>query len=310
MYIDVMNIVLVSIGNFQEYILSNLRQLIRLGHTSIYVITNQEYEFHFAEFGKKVTCIFYHLLQDDFEYHKHTQIDKMFRNGFTMFTSSRFFYLYAFMKQYNIENVLHLENDVPIYYHTDVLEQKIDKQYMYIPVDSYHRAIASIVYIPHHMILGNVLAHYSFEQNDMTNFSMLSNRFPQWIKTLPIASSSMVKTEEQTYVTKNWDQFQMIFDAAAIGQYLGGVDPRNISGNSQGFVNDTCVIKYNEYGFRWSNSFGDKVTCRVSNEEACSPLPKDTNEDGILRPFLVNGGFMIPIFNLHIHCKNVDNFTG
>jgi hypothetical protein len=283
-----MNIVLVSVGNFQEYILSNLRQLIRLGHTKIYVITNQEYEHHFAEFGGKVKCIFHHLLQDDFEYEKHTQLDKTFRNGFTVLTSSRFFYLYAFMKQYNIENVLHLENDVPIYYHTSVLEQKIDKQYMYIPVDCYHRAIASIVYIPNHTLLGNILAHYTFDQNDMTNFSTLSQQFPQWIHTFPIASPSMANTEEQNYVTQNWNQFNMIFDAAAIGQYLGGVDPRNISGNSQGFVNETCVIKYNEYGFRWS---------------------KDT-EDGILRPFLVNEGFMYPIFNLHIHCKSVDKFTG
>jgi hypothetical protein len=283
-----MNIVLVSIGNFQEYILSNLRQLIRLGHTNIYVIINQEYEPYFAEFGKSVKCIYYHLLQDDFDYHKHSQLDKTFRNGFTVFSSSRFFYLYAFMKQYNIENVLHLENDVPIYYHTSILEQKIHKQYMYIPVDCYYRAIASIVYIPNHTLLGNILAHYSFDQNDMVNFSTLSQQYPQWIHTFPIASPSMANTEEQNYVTQNWDQFRMIFDAAAIGQYLGGVDPRNISGNSQGFVNETCVIKYDQYELIWSY---------------------DESEDGILRPYLIYDGLIYPIFNLHIHCKNVDKFT-
>ena len=29
-------------------------------------------------------------------------------------------------------------------------------------------------------------------------------------------------------ITKNFKHYNAIFDAAAIGQYLGGIDPRNI----------------------------------------------------------------------------------
>ena len=38
-----MKIILVSIGNFQEYILNNIEQLLKLEISNIYVITNQIY---------------------------------------------------------------------------------------------------------------------------------------------------------------------------------------------------------------------------------------------------------------------------
>ena len=283
-----MNVVLVCIGNYQEYILSNIRQLIRLGHSSIYVITEPEFVKNFAEFQQGVTCIDVNKLQEKFEYHKKTKLNGYFRNGFTIFTSSRFFYLYAFMKKYNVEHVLHLENDVPIYYHTDILEDKIDRGHVYIPVDSLNRAIASVVYIPNFTILGLILEHYAVDQNDMVNFSNLVKNFPGWFRTFPIGSSSMATTEEEKYVTKNWEQFNMIFDAAAIGQYIGGVDPQNISGDSRGFINETCTIKYNKYEIVWEE---DTVF-------------------GIRRPFLIHQNDVFPIFNLHIHCKELDKYTG
>jgi len=78
----------------------------------------------------------------------------------------------------------------------------------------------------------------------------------------------------------------MIFDAAAIGQYIGGVDPRNIPGDTRGFINETCVVKYNDFTIEW--------TC---------------GDDGIKRPFLCHENNKIPIFNLHIHCKRVSDYT-
>ena len=50
---------------------------------------------------------------------------------------------------------------------------------------------------------------------------------------------------------ENFQEFNSIFDAAAIGQYLGGVDPRNSPGDTRGFVNETCVVNYDKYEFTW-----------------------------------------------------------
>ena len=76
----------------------------------------------------------------------------------------------------------------------------------------------------------------------------------------------------------------MIFDAAAIGQYLGGVDPRNIEGDTRGFINETCIIKYNKYKFEWI-----KI-------------------DELFIPHIIIDSNKYKICNLHIHCKNLKNF--
>ena len=52
-----MNIVLVCINNFQEYILDNITQLIKLQHENIYVITNPQFFQAFDRFSGKVKLI-------------------------------------------------------------------------------------------------------------------------------------------------------------------------------------------------------------------------------------------------------------
>ena len=84
--------------------------------------------------------------------------------------------------------------------------------------------------------------------------------------------------------TENFDKFNCIFDAAAMGQYLGGINPKNVTHNTVGFINETCVIKYNQFKFIW-------ITI-----------------NGIKRPFLKTGDSIIQIFNLHIHHKDLHNF--
>jgi hypothetical protein len=288
-----MNIVLVSIGNFQEYILINIRQLIRLGHTSIFVITNRDFFSKFSEFIDNdldneniVKLIDASTLTDKFQYHSKTTMNVNFRDAFWVFTSSRFFYIYAFMEKYDISNVIHLENDVPIYYNCDILESVLDKKKIYIPMDSNDRAIASIIYIPTAILLEKVLSQYHLNKNDMENFSIIARNSPELFSFFPICIPREYDNHEQEMVTQLFSKFGMIFDAAAIGQYLGGVDPRNISGDTTGFINETCVIKYNEFDFCWISDV-----------------------DEIKRPFMKFREQTIPIFNLHIHCKNLEKFV-
>ena len=110
-------------------------------------------------------------------------------------------------------------------------------------------------------------------------------KIPECFETFPIAPLDCNDSEEQQVVSKKFNNFNMIFDAAAIGQFLGGVDPRNIPGDTTGFINETCVIKYDRYGFDWNI------------------------DNGIRKPFLIDyNGDKIPIFNLHIHCKCLEKF--
>ena len=268
-----MNIVLVCLNNFQEYILTNIDQLVKLGHESIYVITNADL---FHHFDNKVKLINANELDETYHFYQKTHLDKSFRNGFWTLTSLRFFYIYEFMKKYNIHNVVHLENDVLIYYNCNSLSFD---NYIYIPFDSFQRNIASIMYIPSSDIFKQCLDHYNFTKNDMENFVNIKNK-TGLIKNLPIFPNTTTSNPEVNFVCSNYELFNCIFDAAAMGQYLGGVDPRNDAGNTIGFVNETCVIKYNQYTFLWEDK----------------------------KPYLVINEKKYNIFNLHIHSKNLIKF--
>jgi hypothetical protein len=279
-----MNIVLTCLDNFQEYILTNIEQLIKLNHKNIYVITNSHLFNKFENHKDKITLIDSNTLNDRYNYASKTTLNKTFRNGFWYLTSMRFFYIYEFMKQYNIEDVIHLENDVLIYYNCDEIINKFDKKYIYIPFDSYKRNIASIMYIPNATVFKKIIDNYDINKNDMENFSIIKQR-TELIQNLPIFINNNSLTIEQKFVSTNSDKFPFIFDAAAIGQYVGGVDPKNSPGNTVGFINETCVIKYNNY----------KIIFKIV--------------DGLNKPFIIIHDKEYPIFNLHIHSKNLVKFV-
>jgi hypothetical protein len=285
-----MHVVLTCINNFQEYILTNIKQLVRLGHTSICIITDRIFFAKFSEFSENITLVAVEDLADSYNYNQNTRLDNTFRGGFWALTSARFFYLYEFMRSRDIENVIHLENDVLIYHNVDhVLDFKIaDKTKIYLPFDTFTRNIASIMFIPNHTIFKSVLDKYDFSKNDMENFSVIQAQ-TGIIENFPIFISDPNGSPEYQFVTKNFSQFNMIFDAAAMGQYLGGVDPRNIPGDTRGFVNETCIIKYNQYQFIWNAIDGIKCPFIVVKDE-------DGNDCSY------------PIFNLHIHSKALENF--
>jgi len=278
-------VVLVSVGMFQEYIVENLKQLLELGHEHrIYVITNTQFFSRLDEFAGRIHLVEAETLvamdATEFDAHHRMDVDRGFRDEFWVHTSSRFFYLYYAMRSLHLTSVFHIENDVLLYHSVDVLLPGIDPAYMYIPFDSHERSIASVVYIPRHDILRGVLEEYDFSKNDMYNFSQIRAR-TGLLRGFPIFPSGIDPALDA--VTPHYSDFGgMIMDAAAMGQYLGGVDPRNIHGDSTGFVNETCLVKYNQYQFYWDHH----------------------------KPFLrISPTLSVPIFNLHIHSKCLYAFS-
>ena len=281
-----MNIVLVCVGNFQAYIYVNVAQLLRLGHQNIYILTNTDLLQHFAEynFETRVKIINVDTLNDTFRYYEKTGLDKDYRGGFWALASMRFFYIYEFMEQYNIDDVIHLENDVLIYYNCTEITNRVGRQFVYMPFDTLNRNIASIMYIPSASVFRRVLENYDYTLNDMENFSRIRSK-ANIIRNFPIYPSNNSLNSEIRFVSENFDNFGFVFDAAAIGQYLGGIDPRNYPGDTRGFVNETCVIKYNKFNFIWGTL------------------------DGMKKPFIIINDMKFPIFNLHIHHKNLQDFV-
>lgn len=281
-----MNIVLVCLNNIQNYIFDNINQLLNLKHENIYVIITRNLNTYFEAYSDKIKLIIGDDLYDSNDYLNKTNLNKIFRNGFWVLTSLRLFYINEFMKKYNIKDVIHIENDVLLYYNCNNIINLFNKQYVYMPFDCYNRNILSIMYIPSFEIFENVLKYYDVNKNDMENFVHIKNKtnLIESFPIFPIIENLTNVDNEVKFVSKNFDIFGYVFDAAAIGQYLGGVDPTLIAGNTVGFVNETCIIKYNQYNFEW------KIV------------------DNLKKPFLKINNVDYPIFNLHMHSKNLIKF--
>jgi hypothetical protein len=181
------------------------------------------------------------------------------------------------MKQQGLKHVIHLENDVLLYSDMNYdFEEKI-----YIVMDTENRCIPGIIYIPNHELFDLVTKEYNYSRNDMENLAMFYHRHKDIVNTFPIIDNSV----EPSIYNQMFDKFNCIFDGAALGQYLGGVDPRNIPGDTIGFVNETCIFQFDKYQFKW-----------IKKNEYYIPHIQINNR-------------MIQINNLHIHSKYLHKFT-
>ena len=55
-------------------------------------------------------------LDESYQFYSKTSLNKPFRNCFWTLVYLRFFYIYAFMNKCNVKDVIHLENNVIVYY--------------------------------------------------------------------------------------------------------------------------------------------------------------------------------------------------
>ena len=275
-----MKIVLVMLNNLQEYIFDNIQHLKNHNNNDITVITDKKFNSLFENININIINI-EDLIPDYIN--MSSKLNNTHRNGFWELTSYRFKAIYEYMKQYNIINIIHIENDVVIYKNVDTIPfHNINK--LLLTMDSENRCIPGLMFIPNNNILQRCLDIFNPNLNDMQNFSNCYYNLSDYIDTLPI----FIENKENNItkmITKNFKYYNCIFDAAAIGQYLGGVDPRNISGDTKGFVNETCVINYSKYNFIWKNENNKKI------------------------PYIIINNIEYPIVNLHIHCKNLKSFT-
>lgn len=276
-----MHIILVSVGNFQEYILDNINNLLEYGNKDIIVLTEFKFFEKFVNFPL-VTLVDVSKL-NDYGFDKSSHLDKSFRNGFWHLCSLRLFYVYSVIEERKLTNCLHIENDVTIY--CDLTEVKLfNSNKVCCVFDNLNRVIPSVVYIPDSNKFKPIIDGYDNSKNDMQNLARFGEDI---IERLPIYLPTMT-SKETAMITKNFYRYGWIFDGAAIGQYLGGVDERNIEGDTRGFVNNDCVIRYDNSKFYW---IPDKKT-------------------KLYRPYICINEIFYPVFNLHVHSKKLNNFLG
>jgi len=274
-----MKIVLVMLYNLQPYIEDNIKQLKSHNNNDIVIITDNKFDNFFK--GLNVTIINIEKLIPEY-LNIISNINNTFRNGFWKLTSYRFLAIYEYMKKYNINNIVHVENDVLIYTNIDSVKFHSTNKLL-LTMDSKNRCIPGIMYIPNYIILKRCIDSFNPNLNDMQNFSLCFYKYTNYIDSLPIFIENN-DNDISKMITANYKYYNAIFDAAAIGQYLGGIDPRNKEGDTTGFINETCIFNYSKYNFTWKNINNKKI------------------------PFLIIENQEIPIINLHIHSKDLKKF--
>jgi hypothetical protein len=274
-----MKVILVMLNNLQAYIVDNIQHLKKHNNNNITVITDKKFNTLFENIA--INLINVEDIIPDYV-NIASKINTTYRGGFWILASYRFIAIYEYMKQYNIVNIVHLENDVLIYTNIDTINFHNTNKLL-LTMDSENRCIPGLMFIPSNEILKKCLDIFNPNLNDMQNFSNCYYNLSEYIDTLPIFVENN-KNAITKMITKNFKHYNCIFDAAALGQYLGGVDPRNIPGNTIGFVNETCVIDYSKYEIIWKNVNYKKI------------------------PYIVINAIEYPIINLHIHCKDLKQF--
>ena len=278
-------IIFVNLKNHQPYIIDNIKNLLLFNNKNITVITEKSLFSEFEEVKEKVKLVDESELDLSYFDNSNKQNNK-FRNGFWPLTSRRLFCVYEYIKKYNIENSFHLENDTMIYTNLTSILNKLNKDKIYLTMDAPNRCIAGIMFIPKFFNMVPLIENYMYNKNDMLNLVNFYIKNKDFCDSFPIMKVNQhFKDTSSELFTKNYEKFQGIFDAAAIGQYLGGVDPRNKRGDTRGFVNETCKVDYSKYKFIWKR-----------------------NENALYVPHIEIDNKFVPVFNLHIHSKRLENF--
>lgn len=238
-------------------------------------------------------------------------LDRSYRNGFWTYAAERFFVLEQAMKRLGLANVLHLENDVLLYTDLDALAPKLAASYpgMAATFDNDNRCIPGFVFVSQTPAL-SIFVHFVAAVMDSarntppeqrpvpTDMLLLAiwrrTRPPGEMDALPVVPGDYsaplgsldgeVAVDPSIY-SRRFAELGMVFDAAALGQYLGGVDPRNQAGPSRGFVNEGCLFDP-----------------RVLKPRMI------VGDDGLQRPVVESASGIWPVANLHMHSKNMTEF--
>lgn len=191
-----------------------------------------------------------------------------------------------------------IENDNLIFFDVNDHLKTFSENYQIATVfDNDQRAVPGFVYIKD---LESILNFNKFvnnfnNTNDMELFSLYnnSNQLKMNLPILPtnydldLKSQTGLTTKNPQQFFKNYDKFNSVFDAASIGQFIGGIDGRNINSNkdTSGFINESCLFSMKNFQVDFLK---DDYKRRV--------------------PYLNYKDRICKINNLHIHSKNLKKY--
>jgi hypothetical protein len=306
--------VLSYLGKLPEYLLECVRQ-IRVWNpsTPLYIAhhTNPYNEYILSKIRKEYPNVIFVAIESltltAFHQTFNARFTNLSMNGFWKYTTERFFIVEEVMRQYHLSDVFHLEVDNLIYFdytHLLPLCQKVSQGIkMLSPSDCETRFIAGVCYIPRVESLSILNFYFSEKSNNQAEMEVMmnfSNEYPDLLGTLPVIMPSYpgkLQPQEGRAITdsmrfyRDAEAFDGLFDAAALGQYIGGIDKIHNPGNTDGFVNPHSAYRWDQPCFKM-NWTKDDLNRKYLTIEYSSANKKEEWK----------------IYNLHIHSKELSRF--
>lgn len=297
-----MRLVLVYLGdNIPDYVWSNIKHLLSIqGTHNVDLIVSKENHDDFIR-HPRVQYFRYQATSEIEELLTGLEIDREFRSGFWRFSLERLIALAMHHRRFPNESILHIESDVLLLPYFPFSQFQMLEKISWTRVDS-SRDVATLIYIPSNsdstQFTDDILREIgrSKSSDDMTVLRLIAESDPSaygLLPTIPDPNSNLINRrigisdEVRDLMSDGSRLFGGIFDAAGIGIWLTGTDPRNYFG----------VTK------RYLMKLDDSETNYIRPE-----LVKfDIDETGVLS--VIDGGVSSQIFNLHIHSKNPNYFA-
>lgn len=202
----------------------------------------------------------------------------------------RFFLLNNLMIKYNLNDCLFVELDNLIYNDPRIWLSQMSKSNLCYMYDNVNHFSSGIMYIKNTQSIKGFLDY-------LTNFIKNSNEFMSEMRCL--SDYFNINRDEVQILPTYWENKEIssisyenyknyndtIFDAAAIGIFLLGMDPYHTNGVIKtGLKHNFSAIDYTDQKFEWKK-----------------------DELGRLKPYIWNGEKWILINNLHVHSKQLMN---
>lgn len=156
-----------------------------------------------------------------------TVLDKSFRNGFWLLAAERFFVLHAYAREFCIPRFFHAELDVLIVNLRGV-GSRLDSigDGFFCPTEGPGRAIASLVYFNSFAVLSDLIRFF-FDNAHLGNEMNILGSFMEQSAGTYVLPSLPVDRDQVAPDMKTSASHLGFFDAAFLGQWLFGMDPKN-----------------------------------------------------------------------------------
>ena len=281
-----------------RYAASSIDLAIRHSGMSIHLLGNEKLRRQVGVDGVSFTAVedFYNPLCF-VEAAERVSLPQSFRDGFWLKTLERFFVLEQFMESAGLSDIFHAELD-QLLFRTDLLVEKlrlIDTPGLFVPFHNKNVVVASVLYCNDRSTFRSLL-EYSRQsatfKNEMELLGAWSAQYPQSVLALPTLKTLHSGPSNQLHPgikALSVDQIGGVVDAAQIGQWVGGIDPRNVS------LRQIPTTKFSDIDTQERNLISPELLTQLRFEQ--SPV------DGSLTMTIPNLSIETRIFNLHLHSK-------